>query len=124
MEGRSVSPLVLRDYFKRLNAMHSWAVIALAVILPISPSLVLTGQDQSLPHPDLEILVSSWGAVKLLLSDEMFDIVLNAYMDCLFFKGRPAADGEKLVAAVAFFLPRFSKHGVSGLPRAGRALRG
>ena len=54
--------------------------------------------------------------------DEELDAVLVAAFDEMFFRGRPSSDGEKLLAAVKFLLPRFNRMGAGALPRAGIVL--
>ena len=55
------------------------------------------------------------------LTDEDLDAVLVAVLDELFFKGKPSCDGEKLIAAVKHFMPRFRRLGAGALPRAASA---
>ena len=121
LEVRSVSNEVAMDYYRRLKELTAWAtgyypsVLALASIIqwPAGPPSL----RQALP-------LLAKPAALLLIDDEAFDTVVVSFMDYLHFQGRPAAHGEKLIAAIAFFLPAFGKYGRSGLPRAARSLRG
>eukprot|EP00959_Pyramimonas_sp_CCMP1952_P380578 7973380-Pyramimonas_sp.AAC.1 len=56
--------------------------------------------------------------------DEDVDEALAQLMDLMYLDGWQVDQGEKLLAAVKLGIPRFSRAGLGGLPRAARALRG
>ncbi len=51
------------------------------------------------------------------VQDEQFDQIFCLFLDKLYFNGRPAADAEKALASVKFFVPRFRRLGAGHLPR-------
>lgn len=55
---------------------------------------------------------------------EALDAYLVDHFDALFFEGEGVDAGSRLLAAIAFHHPRFSRLGAHSLPRAWRALRG
>ncbi|CAK0792456.1 unnamed protein product, partial [Prorocentrum cordatum] len=59
-----------------------------------------------------------------LHKDEDVDEALVQLMDLMYLDGWQVDQGEKLLAAVKLGIPRFSRAGLGGLPRAARALRG
>ena len=64
------------------------------------------------------------GRPTLLVSTRRFEDILLSFFDRLFHQGLPATHGEKLLAAVSFFLPDIFRSSVVSLPRAARALKG
>ena len=50
------------------------------------------------------------------------DSLLVLYFDQLYWHGAPSADGGKILAALKYFLPQYSRLGPLHLPRAHRAL--
>ena len=51
------------------------------------------------------------------------DQVLVTWLNILFFRGLAAADGSKMVAAIKFAMPEFSRRGELNLPRSMRAVK-
>lgn len=119
MESRSVSVATLTDYYKRALAFQQWA--SRLCVTPFSLPVVREGREflrgsgkhrYDGPRPLLHV------------APEDLDELLVRYFDEWFMKQRPAAQGEKLVAALAFFFPKLNKLGSAPLSHAVRALRG
>ena len=51
------------------------------------------------------------------------DQVLVTWLNILFFRGLAAAQGSKMVAAIKFAMPEFSRRGELNLPRSMRAVK-
>lgn len=59
-----------------------------------------------------------------LASDAEIDEALTEYFGELYHEGVMAAEGQKILAAVGHYAPRFGKNGGGALPRSRRALQG
>jgi hypothetical protein len=56
-------------------------------------------------------------------SPSSLDEVLVTWLNVLFFRGLAAADGSKMIAAIKFAMPEFSRRGDASLPRSLRAVK-
>jgi hypothetical protein len=56
-------------------------------------------------------------------SPASLDEVLVTWLNVLYFQGLAAADGSKMVAAIKFAMPEFSRRGDASLPRSLRAVK-
>ena len=66
-----------------------------------------------------------WGQLAPETQDgPVVDAALIGYLDHLFFQGEMPHVGEKILASIMALWPRFARHGVCGLPRAFRAMKG
>ena len=64
------------------------------------------------------------GSLSLTWNDAAtIDQVLVTWLNVLFFRGLAAAEGSKMVAAIKFAMPEFSRRGELNLPRSMRAVK-
>lgn len=112
MESRSVSIATLRDYYRRALEFLKWASARYPSLQEGDHFLRDAGKHR---YDDPRPL---W----LVRPEVLGELVI--YFDLLFMQRRPAAQGEKLVAALIFFFPSLMQGGSAPLGRAVRGLKG
>lgn len=119
LESRSVSTATLRDYYRRAKDFQKWA--AAHYVQPFLLPTLMGGhhflRESGRHRYD--------GPRPILLIDPVYlDELITIFFDALFMQKRPAAQGEKLIAALIFFFPKLTKATGAPLARAARGLRG